>query len=466
MSARKINKTSSTGYPSLIWILWIVLLGFSLWMGQERCLYQDSAYALFRICDLQFPVEHGRWGMVPVLAPAWFAAWLHAPVVVITAIISAAPIALAAGISYWCWRISNDNQIYILPLLIYILTGPEWFYLSVAEMAPALCFAVLYLAYLMKSEGAKGIAVYMAILVMILAFFTHPGVLPFLFFGAVFYLIFTGNKTGWVVLLVLGIMVIGKRFLLPNTGYENEVLSRATDMQNVFAIFESYAWKYFLQSIPGRILLPFFIFVISILFLSTTLNLKQNILLFFTILACIFSVIAIFSIGDSNLMMEKNFAPIALIFVIPALFIPLSNPGAYKVYLFVVICLFGNGIRERWNSGKFYTERLQRLDALLQHTAIRGHEKLYFSDSILNPEEWRVTWALPYESAMRSESNSGKSVTLKPFTGKPDTTVLNSRGLFYGASFAYPIKTDTLNTQYFKFTQNSQYRLVTFEKEK
>ncbi|MCC7299121.1 MAG: hypothetical protein IT244_12370 [Bacteroidia bacterium] len=413
---------------------------------------------MFRLANLQLPIEHGRWGMWPLVFPAWCAAYLKLPLEWVMAVLSISSILIPLAASYIIYKIDRSNQLYLLPLFIIVSTGSEWYYLGIAEMVPALCYCSIYIASLIKAENFKSIYFSLSILLLGAAFFTHPGVLPFLVFSAIFISLYRNKWMGIGTLFFIALFAIAKKYLFHNSGYENDILGRI-DIANIKGIFNSWTWHYFTGHFFSIFAIPTMAFVAGIILIQ---KFYPRINLFVILLAAIgavMSIVFIFTVGDSNLMMEKNFAPVALLLFIPLLSL---NSEAWEMRLPVVlfaVLVSAFGIFSHYQSGDFYSKRLKNLDSLIQQYAV---EKNLVYDSTLNPEQWRVTWALPYETLLRSAARKDlhkRICTVKSINTKPDSALIYSNNLFYGAPFAYKINTDTMNLNYFKFSKNSSYHL-------
>lgn len=465
MARQKTAKKSvQSGYPIAIWGAWALLLIIAIWWRNERLLYQDSAYGLFQIANLHFPIEHNRWGTAPLIFPAFATAWFGLPLSAVMATLSATGILLPALTSWIMWRISKDTQTYLLPLFLMTLTGPEWFFQGMVDMLPALCYCCLFFTFLLKADNWKSYQLYASVLFLFLAFNTHPGILPLVLFICFFHYAHIKNNVSLVAMFAIFLIAIAKKYFSANSSYENEVLGRAS-ISNLQHIFDSWTWHYFLDTFLARLLIPAVLFAVGLIMLRKV-NRPYS-ALYLPVVAGLgtFSIIVMFSNGDSHLMMEKSFAPIVLLLCIPILVLALRSPAWHKFYLFIALLFAAIGVWQRYESYQFYHLRLARMDALLQEKEVRDHEKIYYPASAFHAEEWRVTWALPYETVLRSEVNKQPSTTIKPYLNAPDTDLLHDSGMFYGADFAYKMKTDTMNQKYFHFSPGSKYHLIKESKE-
>lgn len=452
------TKNPNGSYPKLVWWIWGVLLVIALIWAEERILYQDTAYGMFRLANLQLPIEHGRWGMWPLVFPAWCAAYLKLPLEWVMAVLSVSSILIPLAASYIIYKIDRGNQLYLLPLFIIVATGSEWYYLGIAEMVPALCYCSIFIAALIKAENFKSVYFSLSILLLGTAFFTHPGVLPFLVFSAVFVSLYRNKWLGITTLIFIAFFALAKKFIFHNSGYENDILGRI-DVANFQGIFGSWTWHYFTGHFFSMFAIPTMAFIAGIIIIQKHFPPSHFIVVSIAAFGAILSIVFIYTVGDSNLMMEKNFAPVALLLFIPLLSIQSEIwQMRLPVVLFSVL-VSGIGIFFHFYSGEFYSKRLKQLDGLIQQCAV---EKNLIYDSTLNTETWRVTWALPYETLLRSAAHKElhKNIcTIKPINNAPDSALIFSSNLFYGAPFAYKINTDTLNLHYFKFNKNSSYHL-------
>lgn len=452
------------GYPIGMGIIWFILVVVAATWAQERILYQDTAFGMFRMANGILPIEHGRYGMLPLVWPAWAALKLGVPLGYCMAMLSATSIAIPAISSFLIYKINPSSRLFLLPLAMLMATGGEWYFLGIAEMNPALCYASIAVAFAFRENSTK-IHIAFAVLFSCLAFFTHPGVLPFLLFLSIGAIVYQNNKSRWLLLFFLILIVVIKKYGISSSTYEQEIISNA-GIFSVTQLFQTWSWGWVLGGF-----IPHFLFAFVILLLGLYLSLQNHkwyaiLSLFIAALCILFMVIFIFPNGDSNLMMEKNFAPVILAWFLPFFIQKTALQFPIKQNILFAIILLAVGIQSHIKEGEFYHTRLIKLNQLV---GFQNEEKTYLIDTALHADEWRVTWALPYETLLYTAANHNRQVrTIKPIKQNADSALLQEKNMFYGADFAYKINTDTLNSSYFHFTKNGIYHnaILVTKKEK
>jgi hypothetical protein len=323
-------------------------------------------------------------------------------------------------------------------------------------MVPALCFAAISLAFMLRSEKISQLWFWASVLFMILAFYTHPGVVPFLMFVPVLaYSQQAKNYSFWSFAFLFGFMLI-KRFVSENSTYESGIFENL-QISNFVQFYKLWSWQYLTGSFTTRYLLATAIFVIGLLLSWKESSVKPALYQLLTLVFGIWLVVTIFGTGDSIMMMEKNFAPIVLLMLTPLASLQKSDLMHSR---FVMICSFAVVIAggvQRYESSQFFSHRLEQLDVKLNKCSATGIEKAGLPKDSLAEKDWKVVWALPYESLLRSEIKLKKSITLRTTDSLLITKGANEPGLFLGADFAYPIHTDTMNHEYFHLSKEGIY---------
>lgn len=452
----------------MLWIFWIVFILVAIGLANERTLYQDSAFGLFRICNNSYTVDHGRYGILALLGPVWLFSKLSLPLGVLITVLSLTGVLIPLLTSVCINKISSKNFLYLIPVFLLTATGPEWFFLGAAEMVPALCFGAISMAFLEKSVKWNSPHHFGAVLSMILAFYTHPGVFPFLFAIPVIHFAIHKNLYAFISLGALGIIAIIKSLITDNSAYESEILNRF-NVYNLTHFYTLWSWQYIKHHFSNLFLLPAATFILSLILVMRKSNVLQFFILISSAASSFLLLLAIFGSGDSNLMMEKNFAPFILSLLSPILFCSSKNLFQKRAVFIVATVVISIGLYQKWNASEFYINRLANLDRLISVGTGKGHEKILISAADLKPESWQVIWALPYETVLRSAARNNVAFTAKVVDSENHGIDTTQSGLFLGAEFAYPIHVDTMNRNYILLNKSSVYnhlRLSENEKNK
>lgn len=445
-------------YPPLLHAAWLVLAILAVLYADQRILYQDSAFTMFKLVNLELPVEHYRWGTIILLLPAWLCAAAGLPLSLVFAIFSLTSIAVPYATSRLIYKWVPDNYLYILPLFIPCSLGAEWYFMAMAEMVPALCYGLMFAALAFRLETPNSSKFALSIVMLVLAFVTHPATLLFCALSVVL-LYTTGNRKH--ALLYAGIVTLAillKKYALPSSAYEAEYLGRG-GLQAWLEIDHNWTLGWVKGGYLKRFALPTVVFCCGLILHTKGRKIISQLPVLGAMIFLFLVVVVIYQQGDSDLMMEKNFAPLLLFAFMPFFYV---NHNGWQMRLAMVmlsLLIVALGLVARFQHSTFYSQRLKNLDELLlRHT----NERTFVSDTAFAAPSWGSTWALPYETLLRSSQAGAihnQSKTINLFKGSQlDSAKLESRGIFYGAEFAYPLTQKQLNSRYYKLSDSSQYR--------
>jgi hypothetical protein len=445
-------------YPPLLYGAWLVLSVLAVLYADQRILYQDSAFTMFKLVNLELPVEHYRWGTIILLIPSWICAAVGLPLSLVFAVFSLSSIAVPYFTSKLIYKWVPDNYLYILPLFIPCSLGAEWYFMAMAEMVPALCYGLLFAALAFRLETPYSSKFTLSIVFLVLAFVTHPASLLFCALSVAL-LYTTGNKKH--ALRYAGIVflaVLLKKYALPSSAYEAEYLGRG-GLQAWLDIDNNWTLEWVKGGFLKRFTLPTLVFCCGIILQSKGRKAISQLPVLGAMIFLFLLVVVIYQQGDSDLMMEKNFAPLLLFAFMPFFYLNHSGRQIRLTMVMLSLLIVSLGLVARFQHVAFYSERLKNLDALiLRHT----NERAFVSDTAFESSTWGSTWALPYETILRSSQAKAihnASKTINNFKGtQADSAKLATKGMFYGAEFAYPLTNKQLNTRYYKLSDSGTYK--------
>jgi len=491
-------KSVPENYPVFRWVFLVIAIAFSI-MAWERIIYADAAFTAFNVLNLLPAVEHHRYTQWLVLAPAYLGVKLGLPIQFIIVLLSLTPVFLAWIIAEFLRKSRNDIsglQLLYFPS-IFLISGPDFQFLGTAEMISALIFAGAFAL----DRNPLPTTIWLT-----LSYLAHPGILPALFFLLII------KELCWKNYVVFALVVIAKQLLIPPNPYEVSILQKL-NWQDGLAFFNSWGFNYFISSLFGGWATPYLLIFLLILIFS---DLKNRLFLGIGVLISLFLAF-IYREGESDMMMQKSFAPI-----LPILWFLATknsarnqlkpNPNsavntilqpiyklktASKIHyhsirstILIFCCLWGSFYVFR--SYQFHHSRLKLLD--LQLTTLSHPPKKAVGPEYFHPDQFKINWAIPYESLMRSAylasslSNSSifdsskldsssssnsprptkntsnsvkKTININTFCIVNDSNEAIKKPLgidqFLGAPFAYPIQVKDLNPTYFNGLSKDQY---------
>lgn len=459
--------------PAYRWIFVAVTLAFSL-MAWERILYADSAFTAFNILNLFPAVEHHRYTQWLILSPAYLGVTLGLPISSIVLILSISPVVLAwICTEFFRKNHSNSSSLQLLYFpAIFLVSGPDFQFLGTGEMISALIFAGMYA---LDSKSIRS-TIWLA-----LSYLAHPGILPALFFLLIV------QKNHWKNYLFFTLIIVVKQAIIPPNPYEVSILQKL-NFQDGWAFFQSWGFHYFVSSLFGGWATPYLILGLLILLFG---DIKNYLLLGIGILISLFLAF-IYREGESDMMMQKSFAPI-----LPILWF-LANRNSInwdriqnnqlnigslltspfklhhlKLGILLFCCFWGSYFV--WQSFKFHHARLELLDNQLTQNS--NPPKKAISSEYFHPDQFKINWAIPYESIIRSAywckktTNLGaKTIKINTFCIVSDSNEAIKKPLginqFLGAPFAYPIGVENLNPDYFSGLSKEPYQWISNSRNK
>lgn len=469
--------------------IWPLFLFVTFYLGAERWLHSDSAYTLYRILNHQ-NLFYDRFTCELLVWPGQILALLGAPASwVMQSINLILPLMAWAG-----WAFFAKNSLRWLYFLLFFIGGQELFFIGYSEIglsAWAFITAVLLITSAQKNVGVKtnssnnrvaSILTYLSLLVMLIS---HPA--AWLFTPAV--ALFAGSSLPRkpTLLLILGLcaMFCFKFLLFPANSYDTGLYANLINAQTLEHITGLHSLRFLGGAswtfIPGVTLIA-----------CLTMGLAKpwrlmNSLYFLGVLGTIFFSILIYSLGDSQINMEKFFFPSALLSMSALAFyqfngsLQFASHSANSQY---------NGIEHRktkleqlpnqiigilpWflalgsllgiqKHSPTYTQRKNEVFNLvikMPHTKMAAHQ-----DSLYARIQPGSLWGLSYETAIASQLlNLDDTRTMKALTAEElsDWENIEHRigdSLILGAPFEMPQNSKSLNAKYFHFPKGAVYQL-------
>ncbi len=440
----------------ILWGVWILIIGIGSVFCWERVLYQDSAYALFKVLNLQNTVEHGRFIVPFILWLGYLASFLSLPISFVVWGISMGNIIWGLLLTIYFYKRTQNSLWSWGPAIIILGTGPDFFFLGISEMITALLLALVFSYFLILEKK-------ISLIFLILAFFSHPGILPAIALLFILLIIqHTKSSLLWANMATFVSIVTLKVFVFKNSEYEQGIIEHIGETNQV-GFFNSWGFEYFVSSLKNW-LLPFILLITTSLAIGKT-SLKKIGQILVLVVATLF-IVYVYRKGDSYLMMQKSFAPMIIMgFWILILQNSASMTKKWPFAIIVFICLLG--VFYRASEGEFYRNRMKKLDKAIQ---LAGPGKFLTVSESFSPEDYRVNWAIPYETFVRSAYKNGSNRTttfsfidsaeLKSINANPRVHKIGE-GQFKGANFAYPMSHTKLRKQYFELDSFGWYEVYT-----
>ena len=447
----------------------IVLFILSFFFFKERILFSDTAFQFFKIVNFEnINIEASRYGAVLPELPVLLAIKLGVNLKWLTIIYSCSFILLYYLVFICCVYLLKNVSAGLSVIIVLTLCISQSFFHPVTETHQSLVFSVLVYAILQYSGFRITIIKnLLATAIIVLAFFTHPvAIYPLVFI--IGYLAIDKNQlrsyTPYLLIFIVGILTVGKVLFTKENSYEGQFFSELfKSPSHIFNLPYAYSTKFFLKRILGLYLwVAIFELFLIIYFVSK----KEYVKLIWQLAASgSFMVITLltYNQGDSDMLMERAFMPLALFVAIPLLNETIENHHKFKflkVSVLTLIIVISTG--RIYKQGIKFRERTQFNLELLSKTARFPNRKFIAEKSEIE-KHYPTFWSHSFETLILSAIT--KDMPTQTIFPTNDLTRLtkyteNPNDIFLGTDFWLEWKIKNLNQKYFDLPPNYPYAVV------
>jgi hypothetical protein len=400
--------------------LFSVYLIFCAIYFRERICFADSAHMLVKIINSKgFNIEAGRYPQILTQIPAILAIRLHAPAALVMMIYSISfplfygTIALLALKKYhFKWA---------FPILIFSLVGSVrmGFYHAGTETHQALAWTVLFLAWLMsstESPSPKGKIIHYLIgaILTVITLHAHPvGLFLLLFSIGVFWI--EKRKMSllepWLCIVIIGFLGLLKFISTDSDSYEGQFISQIPQFPELIKnIASNWSLDYFMTRISSNYLIISVLFVYGVVWMILSQSFLRLAYFIFANLGFLVFTVLIYHAGDSELMMERAFMPLAFFISVPLCLQWNSNKflfvRVFQIAVFATVFYFA--FANINNKGNYMSSRLTYMDELhTKHKAAR----IYLPPEEVDMQRVFIAWPYSLETLLYSSSKGNSAQT-------------------------------------------------------
>lgn len=465
-------KKQGTGLIILGHLSFMALLLASVYFYKERILFADSAFQFFKIVNFEkFNVEAARYGSVLPEIPLLIALKLGLNLKLLTIIYSVSFIGLYYLVFIICVHLLKNPPAGVAVVLTLILCISQSFYHPVTETHQSLVFSVLLFAILQyPSFRHPASSFLLAAAVIVLAFLAHPvAVYPIIFI--IGYSAIDRQKLRsplpYALLLVAGGLAVAKVLLTRGDTYEGKFFSELLNsFSALLTLPDLYSTKFFFTRIPQLylwVLVMQGVLVVFLIYKKDFLKLSWQAatLLFFMLITLL-----TYNKGDSDLMMERAFMPLALFVSIPFLKEIVEKDKKYKILKFVFLALIMVfSLNRIHDQGMAFKGRTWFSQQMLLKTSEYPGRKIIIESSELQKHQL-IFWSHSFETLILSTiTASTPTQTIFP-ANHPDQLGKYLEGatdVFLGADFWLEWSIYDLNKKYFTLPMDLPYVLFKTE---
>ncbi len=446
-----------------------ILLVASVYYYKERILFADSAFQFFKIVNFEkINIEAYRYGAILPELPVLLAMKLGVSLKLLIITYSVAFIALYYIVFLICIKLLKNTPAGLSIILILVMCLSESFFYPVTETHQSLIFSVLLFAILQYPSFRNSLVqIFLASGVIIIAFLTHP--------VAIYPLIFIIGYSAidkkqlrsimpYALLLLTISLAVAKVVLTDENSYEGKFFSELLKSPSIILDLPfAYSTKFLIKRIFGLYLWVAILELILIIHLTLK---KEHLKLIWQLgISGAFLIVTLltYNKGDSDMLMERAFMPLALLVSIPLLKEMLDTSNQYRTlkltFLTLIIVVSFNRIN---NQGKVFRERTRFSQELMVKTAKLPTRKFIIASSELQKHHYTY-WSNSFETLLLSSITKNiPTQTIYPANDISQLTKYteNANNVFLGADFWLEWNIDDLNHKYFNLSKELPYRIV------
>lgn len=469
MKVKTLTKNKNQGYVVLGHLSFLVLLIVSIYFYKERILFADSAFQFFKIINFEkINVEAHRYGAILPELPVLLAMKLGVNLKMLTIVYSVSFILLYYIVFLCCVFLLKNSVAGISVVLVLILCISQSFFHPVTETHQSLVFSVLVYAILQYSSFRNSyIQFLLATIAIVVSFLAHPVALyPLAFiigYSAIDKKQLRSVKPYTLLFLLVGLALL-KVSLTSENSYEGKFFSELLKSPfMIFDLFQAYSTKFFINRTTSLYLWIVIIELILVFYLA----IKKDYLKLFWQLGTLgfFLIITLLTYhkGDSDMMMERAFMPLALFVSIPFMKEISENNSKYRLIktIFITIVVVFSFSRI-YTQGKAFWERTRFNQELLAKTAHLPNRKFIVESSELQKHHYTY-WSHSFETLILS-TITADIPTQTIFPANDVNNYLKytegAGNVFLGADFWLEWGIDNLNHKYFNLSTDLPYAVV------
>lgn len=446
-----------------------ILLIASVYYYKERILFADSAFQFFKIINFEkINIEAFRYGAILPELPVLLAIKLGFNLKFLTITYSVAFIALYYLVFLMCIKLLKNTSAGLSIVLILIMCISESFFYPVTETHQSLVFAVLLFAILQYSSFRNSfIQMLLASIVILISFLAHPvAIYPLTFiigYSAIDKKQLGSIKPYLLLTLVVG-LAVSKVMLTDENSYEGKFFSELIKSPSIILdLPNAYSKIFFFDRIFGLYLWVVILELILILYLFLKREYLKlvwqtgvsGLLLLVTLLT--------YNKGDSDMLMERAFMPLALLISIPVIKEFLEDNYKYRMlkltFLTLIIAVSFNRINTQ---GKEFRKRTRFNQDLMVKTSKLPNRKFIVESGELQKYHYTF-WSHSFETLMLSSITENiPTQTIYPANdvGQLTKYTENVNNVFLGADFWLEWNIDNLNHKYFNLSTELPYEII------
>ncbi len=466
-----LNKNKDLPFILLGHFSFIALFALALFFYKERVLFADSAFQFFKIINYEkINIEAARYGAILPQLPVLLAIKLGVSLKYLTVLYSASFIFLYYVVFVCCLHWFKNTAAALSVIVVLTLCIAQSFFHPVTETHQSLVYSILLYSILQYRNYRHYIVQYiLATIVLVVSFLAHPVAL----YTNTFIIGYTAiaNKQlkqlkPYLLLLLVAGMALAKILLTNENSYEGKFFSEVLNSPAIIlSLPKVYSTTFFIGRLDG---LYFWVTTLELgLIIILIFRKKYSILIWQVGSLCIFMIITLltYNKGDSTIMMERAFMPLALFVAIPLLNEITKEKRFINYKLALLSFVIAISVNRLYQQGNEFRKRTAFNQNMMQKTAQFPNRKFIMESGSIQTH-FITFWSHSFETLILSTISDGiPTQTIYPANNVEELTKYTSTAtdVFLGANFWLEWGITDLNPKYFKLPNNLPYKVVKIE---
>lgn len=462
---------SKKNFPFLLLghLSFIVLFVLSFLFFKERILFSDTAFQFFKIVNFEkINIEASRYGAILPELPVLFAIKLGVNLKWLIIIYSGSFVLLYYLVFNCCVYLFKNVPAGLAVIVILTVCVSQSFFHPVTETHQSLVFSILLYAILQYPGFRYPVIQYLlATAIIVLAFFTHPmAIYPLVFI--IGYVAIEKRQlrsvAPYILILIVGVLALGKVMLTNENSYEGNFFSELLKSPSaILDLPHAYSTKFFIKRIFG---LYFWLAFLELALVVYLVSKRKFITLVWQLASSGFLLVVTliaYNKGDSDMLMERAFMPLALFVAVPFLNETIKYNSKFtflKVVLFTII--IGISLNRIYMQGKVFQVRTKFNKELLSKTVQFPNRKFIISQNTLS-RHILTFWSYSFETLILSAITDEIPTQTIYSANNPQELVKYTNGpnsVFLGTNFWLEWNIQSLNPKYFDLRDRTPYKII------
>jgi hypothetical protein len=247
---------------------------------------------------------------------------------------------------------------------------------------------------------------------------------------------------------IIGLYLLKSKLLGVST-YEQGFLGNVLSIPQPRSITGMYSFKFLINSFGRLYFWSFVLVAINSIYLF--IRSFYLLLLYYLgfLIAFLVVTIVVYQTGDSDIMMERSFMPLALFAMLPLVKMEFRHNWFNRLKVAAIAVLLLCAVLRIYNTGTMYQQRTDYVKHLLDFNRHNNVQKVVTLRDSINMKIIEVPWAFAFETLLLSSGDGNPSQTVFVADEQEQLPDCATDSIFLGAHFWLKWRQEELNTSYF-----------------